>query len=205
MGKLAFYEKNLSATLRETVLAHLEPDLDQQTSLLEELALMRVYASRFVSMYAAAVEAGNEAKIMLAGEGMREALESVASMCERANKVREKQKDRFSIHDVDHIVQQIVHIFHDVSRDYEGRSKHGLTNKSYIELAAIFEKAIAEGVVMPNAEVKGTLLHPDETAAKFDLTIPQTDELNDQLIDAMRETGQSLRTVLVMEQADGPS
>ena len=197
-----FYGHSLSLTLKEAVTQQMSADADQQTQLFEELALMRVYASRFVALYAAAVETGNEAKIMLAGETMREALESVAQMCERAHKIREKQKDRFSMHDVDHIVDQIVVIHHEVADDYQARTKAGLTNGDYLEMAAKFEEAVREGLVMPNAAVKGTTLHPDQTAAMFDATVPSLDDdqkLTDSLIDQMRETHQDLRSVLKME------
>lgn len=208
-GTPNFYMKSLTPTLKEAITEQLKQEPDAQTQLFEELALMRVYAGRFVAMYAAAVETGNEAKIMLAGEGMREALEAVANMCDKAHKLREKQKDRFSLFDIDHIVTQIVTIHHEVASEYQAITARsslatGGAVGDYREMAKRFEEEIAKKLIMPNAAATGTTLHPDQTAALFDATVPRVDDddaLSDDLIDAMRETHQDLTEHLTMEAA----
>lgn len=199
----SFYDKVLTPTLREAVNAQLEQDLDAQTSLFEELALMRTFASKFVAMYGAAVESGNDAKIMLAGAALQDALKSVADMCERAHRLREKNKERFSYHDVQHIVDQLVSIHHEVASDYQDRIAH-VKEGDYRQLAALFESAVRDKLVLPNSQIKGTNMHPDETAALFDNTVPRVSDdqrLNDLLVDQMRAAGKN--DMLRMETADG--
>lgn len=199
-----FYDNMLSPTLKQAVEAQLNEDADEQTSLFEELAIMRVYAGRFVALYSKAVETGEEAKIMFAGEAMREALEAVAQLCEKAHKIREKEKERFSIHDVSQIVDQIVAIHHEAASSYQDKYEGRMDEADYREMAVLFERMVAEQLVIQSEKQQGTLLHPDETATAFDSTVPRlTDEtaINDALVDKMKEEG-SAKDAMTMRGPD---
>lgn len=160
------YKKYLGPKLTEAVELATGIDPDEQTALFSELALLRDFAGQYVALYSAAREAGNLNAIQLTGEAMKEALESVAGVCEKANRLHDKQKDRFSIHDLKYVVDKIMLIHYSVCGD------------EHRDLAEKFAQAIEQQLTLPshNNADKPTDLHPDETAKAFDALVPYVEE-----------------------------
>lgn len=155
-----FYTKHLTRTLKAQVGEMLGLDPDEQVSLYEELALTRHVASQFVLLYGAAVDTGKQETIMIAANGMVEALQNVERICSAANKIKEKQKERFSIHDLNYVIEQLVRIMYEVC------------GTEHDDLARKFKEMVDEHVSVPVGGVKGTSLRPDETATELDASIP---------------------------------
>lgn len=172
------YKKRLGPTLKKAVEEATGVDPDEQVAIYSELALLREYAGQFVGMYSATVESqvaaeesGDAAKIAkaqervtAAGMMMAEALTHVTDTCAKAAKIADKQKDRFSIHDLRWVIDRILMIHHNV------------VGKNQPELARAFAKALEEQLELPNSTDRGTELHPDETARQYDESVPYVEE-----------------------------
>lgn len=178
------YRKHLGPTLSAAVEAATGIDPDEQVAVFHELALLREYAGQFVAMYSAAVEndvvvkanpdstseqrARAQANLSAAGSMMSEALNMVTDVCTKAAKIREKQKDRFSVHDLKYVIEkiQVIH--------------HRLIGKEHPELARSFADALNGELTLPSgAGDKGTELHPDDTAREYDSSIPYVEDDDD--------------------------
>lgn len=168
------YKKYLGPTLAQAVREATGVDPDEQLAIYHELALMREHTGQFVKMYSAAIESrtqalasGNteaiakaEGAVANAGEMMANALNVVTDVCVKATKIREKQKDRFSIHDLKYVIDKIQAIH------------YKMVGKEHPELVKAFAEAIEQELVLPSAGDRGTSLHPDDTARDFDSSVP---------------------------------
>lgn len=150
-----FYSHRLKGTLQDQVEILLGASPSEQLSLFEELALMRVTAAQVVALWGAAE--GTDAAPM-AGVLMRDALKDVISTCQTAANIESQAKDKFSIHALHHIINQIVRIAYECF-DEDPRAER-------------FEQLIKEKIKMP-IEQTGTLLTPDQDAVDMDDTIPK--------------------------------
>ena len=130
------YQRYLGPTLTEAVKNATSVDPDEQAALYDELALMREYAGGFVALYSASVESKDPKAIMMTGVAMKDALESVASICDKAGKLQAKAKDRFSIHDLKHVIDKIMVI-------------HARVFRNHPKLVQVFADAIAAELIIP--------------------------------------------------------
>ena len=176
------YRKRLGPTLQRAVAEATGVDPDEQVAIYSELALLREYAGQFVAMYSAAVEAqeaaiaaGDAAKIAKiqshvtsAGSMMAEALTQVTDTCSKAAKIADKQKDRFSIHDLRWVIDKILIIHHRV------------VGKEHPELARAFAKSLEQDLELPHSSDRGTELHPDQTARQYDDSVPYVEDFEDE-------------------------
>ena len=161
-----FYSKHLTKTLKDHVSDSLGMDPDEQVALYEELALVRHVAGQFVKLYGAACDSGNPETVMLAASGMVDALNNVERICSAAGKLKDKQKDRFSIHDLKFVVDQLVQIMYTIC------------DPDHRDIAVRFKESVDSYLVLPTAQ-QGTDLHPDQTAALLDSSIPEVDDDDD--------------------------
>lgn len=166
------YKRHLGPKLKDAVEQALGVDPDEQVSLYHELALMREYAGQYVAIYSAILEATGldpvkrAEMIEVAGAGMKNALLDVAAICEKAGRLQEKSKERFSVHDLKFVIDKIMMIHYKVAGNQP-------------ELVRAFADAIDQQLTLPGKGDQGTDLHPDETAAMFDSFVPSSPENTD--------------------------
>jgi len=153
-----FYRNTLSKTLSQAVDEMLGVAPEDQLSLFEELAIMRTMAGDAIKLYTLAEQKGK--KTIEAAELMRSALKDVVSVCESAARVSAMGKDKISIHDIQHIVNQIVRVAYSTLAEKDARK---------------FERAIKTQVKLPVKDNQGTELTPDKDVLEMDGTIPQCD------------------------------
>lgn len=164
-----FYKYNLCKTLEEAVQEATGVDPSEQLGLFEELALMRVAANEAVQLYGIAmmVQASDEtpqAKVdqlrINAAELMKGALREVANMCEAAARVNGVSADKFSIHNLNYVVHQMVSIAYDVF------------GPEHEDLAQAFEERLQKHVKLAK-QTGGTQITPDADVILMDETIPK--------------------------------
>lgn len=153
-------------------------DPDEQLAIFEELALVRSYAVQFVRLYSLACEKHdadptdkNLEIVFSAGQAMSGVLAQVSEMADKAQKIAAKQKERFNIHDMYHVVDAIVVLVHEAC---------GTENKHIAEALA---QKISTQLKLPSghgeAADKGTSTRSsDEVAKDFDDSIPREPEEN---------------------------
>jgi hypothetical protein len=159
------YKKFLGPKLTEAVKEATGVDPDEQTAIFTELALIREYAGNFVKLYSAVIELPEDntkkAELILAtGAQMQAALEAVSEVASKAAKIQDKQKGRFSIHDLKYVIDKIMLLHHQVC------------GKEYRHLAIKFAEAIDKELRLPGTGDQPSSLHPDETARAYDATVP---------------------------------
>lgn len=159
-----FYRKHISESLGKAISEQIGLDPDEQVQLYEELALIRHVASNFVKLYGAAVETGDQNTICMAGAGMVEALNNVEAICSAAAKIQQKQRDRFSIHDLKYVVNKLTRMLYDVCGD------------EHQDIAERFKLMVDEKLALPTGYQQGTDLQPDETVLEIDSSVPFVDE-----------------------------
>jgi hypothetical protein len=129
-----FYARALTDTLKARVEEHLNQKPDDQISLFEELALMREAASQHVTIYDAVLQQGKQESILAAAELMALSLSRVADICKSAATVHNVQKDKFSIHDLNFIIEQFIRISYDVIKDEATANKLAVRLRSELQL-----------------------------------------------------------------------
>ena len=162
-----FYSRRLTRTLSEAVEAALAEAPDQQLQLLEELALFRTVAADSVGVYSAAVEALEQADderakklrpfVDQTAAIMRDNLLTVVSVCESAAKVHAIGKDKISVHNIRHVIDQVVRCAYDAF-DGDDRVRE-------------FETMIREHVLIDDQ--RGTSRTPDQDVAEMDGSVPR--------------------------------
>lgn len=152
-----FYSKVLNQTLQDALKAAVETDPHEQLNLFEELALMRMTAADAVQLWGIASEKGSIDSRIAAGEIMKAALAEVVKTCEVAARVSATGADKVSVHNITHVVRQIVRIAFEVMGKEE---------------AQLFERLVRERVKVSTGTT-GTTSTPDEDVAEMDGTIPQ--------------------------------
>lgn len=200
--QMGFYTKKvLGTTLQEAIEANLNAPVADQMSLLEELAIVREIASENVGFYANAIsniERINKAILVETSETEKEkkqaelqiwqgmklklgeeaiaALSKVSDFCSRAAHIDSLQRDKFSIHAINSVINQLCHICRSV---FDLNGVH--------HLAVEFERQVREKLVIPAAVTSasvavnnaannvalGTTLTPD----KIDETVKLMDDL----------------------------
>jgi hypothetical protein len=159
-----FYSKHLSKTLNDAVEEALAYSPQEQISLFEELAITREMAGDALKAWAAAKalpdsNVKKQAYLQASSMLVREVLDHVRTFCESAARIQAMGKDKFSIHNLQAVVNQIVRISYDVFGDD-------------LEKAQQFERAIAEHVRLAEQN-QGTLITPDQDVIDMDSTIPR--------------------------------
>ena len=156
----AVYGKFLTKTLHDALEDQLGIKPSEQLQVLEELALLRDFAGQTVALYAAARDSGKSNAVMATGAMMSEMLQKVARMSETAAKISSATSDQYSIHDLQYIVLQLVHILYRTC---------GPVNE---HIAVEFERRIATELVLPKSP-EGVTYQPHEDVSDMDATIPE--------------------------------
>jgi hypothetical protein len=159
--------KKLGATLEQFVAELLTQPEQEQLDLFEELALMRSFVDESTSMFAAACALpANNAKrtelIVCAGGLMKQALDDVRVMSKTASDIFANGKDKFSVHSLHDIVQQIKRMVHNCFGHCE------------IELEE-FEKQLRL-LQLPKIGADGTTITPDQDVIEMDSMIPRKEQ-----------------------------
>lgn len=149
-----FYSEVLNTSLKQLVEAACSQEPHEQVAIFEELALMRVTATEAVRLYSKAQEADDETRLN-ASLLMRDHLLEVVKVAESAARIVASGKDKISVHDINHVVNQIVRIAFKTLTDDDARK---------------FERAIRAEVKVSGNE--GTTITPDQVVTDMDSTIP---------------------------------
>lgn len=168
-----FYGKVLCETLKQAVERNLAENVSDQLSLLEELSIFRIVSSEAIKAYSDAEELiqknpnGKNSKQLKATASflVLDALKQVGEFCERAARVDNLQKDKFSIHTINSIVAQISRIIYEVvERKFDRR-----------DIAEEIEIAIRDNLKVPalNGGTSGTSLTPDQDVSEMDAMVPK--------------------------------
>jgi hypothetical protein len=147
-----FYKRSLTASLEAVLSEQLEMKPDEQLSLFEELALVREAANNHVKIYSLAVETGKQEAIMAAGELMAISMQRVAEICRIAAATHNEQKDKFSVHDLNYIIEQIIRISFDCFKDDPRVNKFALMIRENLQLT----------------KDQGTSITPDQEVLEMD-------------------------------------
>lgn len=121
-----FYSKHLGPTLRDAMRAVGDQPTNKQLSLFEELRLARAVACEVMALAQGAFsEKGSDKSKAMACEIMFDALEKVASLVERVNKIEQDSADKLSLSAVDDFVDQLMRIM----REEAGDEHHALIER----------------------------------------------------------------------------
>ena len=154
------YRKVISKSLHDALEQQLGIKPSDQLSILEELALMRDFASQSVALYSAARDQGKPDAIMASGMFMSEILNKVAKTAEQAAKITSQTSDTYSIHDLQYVVNQLIHILHKcVPADQQ-------------HIAVEFEAKVKEQLVLPN-QPEGVMSEPHHDVDEIDSMVPK--------------------------------
>lgn len=160
------YRYKLRESLQDKMIELMGEDPREALNLFEELALMRIAAGQAVTLFDKAHDVEDEGKrlelLMSTASLMGGCLKEVQSMCESAARVESQGKDKYSIHSMKVIIDQIVLVSHKVF-------------KAHPALVLEFQEAINEHVRLPTENV-GTSITPDQDVLDMDDTIPKGPE-----------------------------
>lgn len=157
-----WYRDALGPTIAEALDKLTCGSASEQLQLFEELALMRHAAQDAVKLYAAAQRVTGDNALSVRTEAaaiMQAQLREVAKICESAARVDAMAKDKFSIHAVQLLINQMVRICAQVFKDHE-------------DLVKTFERRIREEVKLPTSDAVGTSITPDAEVREMDSTVP---------------------------------
>lgn len=155
-----FYSKYLDASISDLVAAQMGSDPRETLNLFEELALMRLACGDAVALWTAAQQSTDSSKRVAASMIMADALKNVQQLCQAAASIESQGKDKFSVHTLRSIINQIVRIAYRVFEDD-------------MEKAQAFEQMIADHVKLPSLGHEGTSLTPDMDVGEMDSSVPQ--------------------------------
>lgn len=159
----AFYRDVLGPNLRDALDSLTGGSAAEQLSLFEELALMRVTARDAVKLYGKACSVVDKSKgLALRAEAagiMQAQLREVAKLAEAAARIDSLAKDKFSIHAVHLLVNQLVRICASVFKGHD-------------DLVAEFARRVKTDVKLPTSESQGTVLTPDQDVRDMDASVP---------------------------------
>lgn len=146
---------------------------EEQINLFEELAITRVVANEAVTLYTATLEAlankpSNDVAAQnakdLAGRIVVDAMQQVSRVCTQAAQIEATAKDKFSVHSLMHVVNQIIRIAYEVFEpDHRDKAEY-------------FEHLVRTQVKLPRVTAEGTELTPDQDVMSMDNTVPATPE-----------------------------
>lgn len=161
-----WYRDALGPTIAEAIDQLTCGSASEQLQLFEELALMRHAAQDAVKLYGAAQKATGDGALAMRAEAaaiMQAQLREVAKICEAAARVDAMAKDKFSIHAVQLLINQLVRICAQVFKGHDA-------------LVKTFERRIREEVRLPTTDAAGTSLTPDGVVLEMDSTVPIYEE-----------------------------
>jgi len=149
-----FYSKYLNKTLQDYVEEQLAVSPREQLQLFEELAVARTMASKAARLYSASVGTDSEDTGIMV---MRDALEFVVDVCTKAAAIEASSKDKLSVHNLVHAVNQITRIIYDVlggtndglAEEIERRIRKELrveTDNEQDDLVDVMDPAILAGM-----------------------------------------------------------
>jgi hypothetical protein len=130
-----FYRRSLTKALNDAVQESLEQKPDDVLNLFQELALTREAAQLSVRMYGAALETDKQESILIAAELMAMHLQRVAEMCKAAASLHTEQREKFSVHDLNYIIEQIIRISYDTFKDHELVNHFALRLRNEIQIS----------------------------------------------------------------------
>ena len=174
-GLPKFYSQSLTKTLRERLIESLTHTDEEQTSINEELALMRQVANVDVNNFALAQEAyeldkGNpesdghsallEKNVIIAGRVMHDSLAKVTRCAKTASDINKNAKETFTISDLHDIVGQL------------SRTLWEICGAEHLQIAELFEQRVEQDLTFIQAKTRVT---PDMTVLSMDDTVPLYD------------------------------
>lgn len=162
-----FYSKYLTQTLNEAVEAQLEMSSDEQLSLQEELALMRVSSCDAVKLFsdAKSLPDAHPDKLELvtaATAEMQASLQAIAAMCKDAVSIEAARRDLITPMHLKLVVNQLVRLLYVVC---------GVEHEA---IAREFETKVETELRLPS-DTKGTDLTPEKDVQEMLNTVPKTD------------------------------
>lgn len=164
-----FYSKVLGPTLSEIVKDAVGQSPTEQLAVFEELALIRAAALPAVAMYDKLKENQSlppekkQEALLAAGQIMTAHLKEVISTAEAASRLLNAGKDKFSVHNLQFVVNQIVVAFGEVC----GTEHQDLAE----QLEAICRNHLK--LVAQDPSAQGTELTPDQDVMDMDGTVPK--------------------------------
>lgn len=159
-----FFSHRLGPKLRAAVEQCLDAPEAEQLELFEELAIIRSLAGDAAEIHARAEALPDERQdkqqlLIAAGSLLSQQMEYIATVCEKAAKVSAMGKDKYSIHTLQDIINQV------------GRMVHSCFGHDVAGLMA-FDKMLSEQLRLPVSQNQGTYRTPDIEATMMDDTIP---------------------------------
>lgn len=155
-----FYSKYLNKTLNDAVEEALGCSPAEQLQLYEELAMMRETTGTALKLWSAAQETG-KSDVIQAAEGLvRSYLQENARICALAASIEANAKDKFSVHNLVHVVNQMTRIAYEVFGEDIDKAKQ-------------FEALIKTQIRLPSKE-SGTLITPDQDVLGMDDSVPSS-------------------------------
>jgi len=154
-----FYSSVLNATLTEAVQAATDGEPHEQLQVFEELALMRLAARDAVALWSAAQQSDNTETRLGAAEVMKGALVEVIKMAETAARINAAGSDKVSVHNIAHVVRQIVRIAYECMEEDQAR---------------VFERMVKQQIKLSTG-APGTVVTPDMDVRSMDDSIPAGD------------------------------
>jgi hypothetical protein len=123
--------------LQTAIQESLDAKPDDVLNLFQELALTREAAQVSVRMYGAALETNNQDSILIAAELMAMHLQKVAEMCKAAAALHDEQRQKFSVHDLNYIIEQIIRISYDTFKEHELVNVFALRLRKEIQISSV--------------------------------------------------------------------
>lgn len=161
--RMSIYEKSLSGALKEFVKNQIESDPSEQTSIFEELALMRHTATINVKLYNKTISKGdvklNEA--IAVGTMLADKLQDVAALAEKAQRIEMSSANKLGATSLAFMLDNIVRIIYE---------KLSLFGESGTVAAQQIEEAIRETIQID--DTTGTRITPDQDAIDMDNSVP---------------------------------
>lgn len=155
-----FYSKYLTNSIADVVAEQMGSDPRETLNLFEELALMRLASGDAVALWTAAQTSDDPKTRYAAGCIMADALKNVSTLCQQAASIESQGKDKFSVHTLRSIVNQIVRIAYRVFDEDLAK-------------AQAFEALINEEIRLPSTGDEGTNITPDMDVLDMDESVPK--------------------------------
>lgn len=169
-----FYAKYVTKSLGQVLDEALNRNPVEQLELLEELALMRDVAGQAVLYYSIAKDAIDAPNItdaqkqtrqqilFAAGEILRERVEAVCGVAEKAQRITTNSKDRLQVQQLQYFIEQVTICLHKTFGDDKRIEQ--------------FHEFLMQSVRIPQIGsdgTEGTILTPDQDVSQMDSTIPK--------------------------------
>jgi len=168
VSKLRFYGKRLAPKMKAVIEELLDNPESETLRLDEELAIVRDIAGDAVALLSAAKELPDDnpkkTELRAAASAIAmDAMHQVRTFTHTAAAINSVSKDKFSVHALQDVVQQITKMVY-LCFDHD---KDGL---------ALFDQMLTDQLRLPKIGVDGTNLTPDMDVTEMDSTIPSSDD-----------------------------